>query len=120
MSETTTELTSQNSALNRVPILEADNWSIFNRRAREFLILACYDDLLEDDDGVPKQERNETAASWNRRSKAYKSKVLRACTAIRSRCGTNAHALVEDCATLNQVMGTLEKKMQESRNRKFN
>jgi Reverse transcriptase (RNA-dependent DNA polymerase)/gag-polypeptide of LTR copia-type len=110
MSETTTELTPQNSALNRVPILEADNWSIFNRRAREFLILAGYDDLLEDDDGVPEQERNETAASWSRRSKAYKSKVLRACTAIRSRCGTNAHALVEDCMTLNQVMDTLEEK----------
>src|SRR5271156_5862070 len=109
MSETTTELTSQNSALNRVPILEADNWSIFNRRAREFLILAGYDDLLEDDDGVPEQERNETAASWNGRSKAYKSKVLRACTAIRSRCGTNAHALVEDCTTLNDVMDILEK-----------
>ena len=110
MTESTSELTSHNSALNRVPILEAHNWSIFNRRAREFLILAGYDDLLEDDDGAPEQERNETAASWSRRSKAYRSKVLRACTAIRSRCGTNAYALVKDCMTLNQVMDTLEEK----------
>jgi hypothetical protein len=44
------------------------------------------------------------------RSKAYKSKVLRACTAIRSGCGTNAHAPVEHCTTINQVMAALEEK----------
>jgi hypothetical protein len=69
MSESITEFTSQNSALNRVPILKADNWFIFNRRvifnrrARGFLILAGYDDLLEEDDREPQQERSETAVS---------------------------------------------------------
>ncbi len=47
------ETSTQASAINKIPILEADNWTIFYRRAKEFLILSGYDNLLEDDEGEP-------------------------------------------------------------------
>jgi hypothetical protein len=102
--------TPQNSALNKVPFLESHNWQVFNRRAIEYLILSGYDDLLEADDGVPQQEEGESDTSFNKRKRQHKSRMLRACTAIRSRCGTNAYANVENELILNVLLKTLEEK----------
>lgn len=102
--------TPQYSVLNKVPLLESHNWQVFNRRAREYLILAGYDDLLETNNGVPEPEEGESDTSFGKRSRQHKSRMMRACTAIRSRCGTNAYANVENEMILNVLLKTLEEK----------
>jgi hypothetical protein len=69
--------------LEHIPLLEWNNWAEFHRRAREWLILAGYDDVLENET-PPKQEDEEEEAALQKRTKTYNA---RACTAIRSRCG---------------------------------
>ena len=102
--------TPQYSVLNKVPLLESHNWQVFNRRAREYLILAGYDDLLETNNGVPEPEEGESDTSFGKRSRQRKSRMMRACTVIRSRCGTNAYANVENEMLLNVLLKTLEEK----------
>ena len=102
-------------SLSQVPILEADNWAEFNRRANEWLVLAGYDDLL--DGTAPSQDEEEANTDFQKRVRLYNQRMKRACTAIRNRCGVNAHSMVENNDDLPLVMDILGENFPGTRNR---
>lgn len=107
------------SALERVPILESDNWAEFHRRAEEYIILAGYDDVYNDEqpeqpeiivpgEGISETEearapRIRLTTEYAKVIRTYNARMKRACTAIRSRLNVNNHAMVE-----NITVGSLE------------
>ncbi len=103
-----TERGANKDALNKISILESNNWQEFKRRANEFIILSGYEDLREEGSGEPEREAGETDRVFLQRKTAWKYRMSRACTAIKSRLGVNAHGPVEDETNLNMLMSKLE------------
>lgn len=108
MAHVTSEERTSSNPLYSVPILETNNWQEFKRRINEYLILAAYDDLLEEGDGAPTRRQIESDEAFSERCKVWSSRMKRACTAVKSRCGTNAHSMIEEETNLRKVMEKLD------------
>ena len=108
-SETITAKTlAKTSALHQVRRLEEqEDWPEWSKQMRNYLIMNGYNSTLVKQIEAPDRRSEEADLAYEARVEAWEDRQARALAAIRDRCGYNAEAIVNECATIKHAFEEL-------------
>lgn len=109
------ETPAKTSALHQVRRLEEqEDWPEWSKQMRNYLIINGYSSILVKQTEAPDQRSGEADTAYEARVEAREDRQARALAAIRDRCGYNAEAIVNECATIKQAFEELRSNYQPS------
>ena len=104
----TAETLAKTSALHQVKRLEEqEDWPEWSKQMRNYHIMNGYNSILVKQTEAPDRKSEEADDAYETRVEAWEDKQARALAAIRDRCGYNAEAIVNECATIKHAFEEL-------------
>ena len=111
----TAETLAKTSALHQVKRLEEqEDWPEWSKQMRNYLIMNGYNSILVKQTEAPDRRSEEADNAYETRVEAWEDKQARALAAIRDRCGYNAEAIVNECATIKNAFEELRSNYEPS------
>jgi hypothetical protein len=111
----TAETLAKTSVLHQVKRLEEqEDWPEWSKQMRNYLIMNGYNSILVKQTESPDQRSEEADSAYEARVEAWEDRQARALAAIRDRCGYNAEAIVNECATVKEAFEELRSSYQPS------
>lgn len=111
----TAETLAKTSALHQVKRLEEqEDWPEWSKQMRNYLIMNGYNGILVKQTEAPDRKSEEADDAYETRVEAWEDKQARALAAIRDRCGYNAEAIVNECATIKHAFEELRSNYEPS------
>lgn len=93
---------------------EQEDWPEWSKQMRNYLIMNGYNAILVKQTDTPARRADDTDVAYEARTEAWEDKQARALAAIRDRCGYNAKAIVNECATVKAAFEELRASYQPS------
>lgn len=111
----TAETLAKTSALHQVKRLEEqEDWPEWSKQMRNYLIMNGYNSILVKQTEAPDRRSEEAETAYEARVEAWEDKQARALAAVRDRCGYNAEAIVNECATIKTAFEELRSNYEPS------